>query len=137
MILRFAMAVKECGRRKSEKRAERNGTKRVVIRPRREEEEEEEEEDAVKDASGVGAAAMATEVCGSWRNSSHSGSQSSSELSTALGVRRFKRSLSGDKDYAALAGIKIKQRRESGEVAAVISVAEVKEGSSLDGAVVA
>ena len=56
---------------------------------------------------------------------------------SALAVRRSKRQLSGDKDYAALAGIKIKRRRESGEGAAVISVTKVKEGSSLDGAVVA
>jgi hypothetical protein len=54
-----------------------------------------------------------------------------------LAVRRSKRELSGDKDYAALAGIKIKRRRESGEGAAVISVTEVKEGSSCDRAVVA
>jgi hypothetical protein len=46
-------------------------------------------------------------------NSSHSGSQSSSELNIALAVRRSKRQLSGDKDYAALAGIKIKRRERA------------------------
>jgi hypothetical protein len=35
--------------------------------PKEGQQEEEEEEDAVKDAPGVGAAAMATEVWGSWR----------------------------------------------------------------------
>jgi hypothetical protein len=42
-------------------------TLQEVSKEGQQEEEEEEEEDVVKDAPGVGAAAMATEVRGSWR----------------------------------------------------------------------
>jgi hypothetical protein len=67
------------------------------------EEGQQEEEDAVEDAPSVGAAAMATEVLGVLEGVLATLAASSTP---PLAVRRSKRQLSGDKDYAALAGIK-------------------------------
>jgi hypothetical protein len=67
------------------------------------EEGQQEEEDAFDDASSVDAAAMATEVLRVLEGAVATPAASSTP---PLAIRRSKRQLSSDKDYAALAGIK-------------------------------
>jgi hypothetical protein len=71
------------------------------------EEGQQKEEDAVKDAPSVGAAAMATEGLGVLEGVVATPAATPAVSSTPpLAVRRSRPQLSGDKDYAALAGIK-------------------------------
>jgi len=72
------------------------------------EEGQQEEEDAVDDTPSVGAAAMATEVSEVLEGVVATPAASSTP---PLAVRRSKRRLSSDKDYAALAGIKRRGER--------------------------
>jgi hypothetical protein len=74
------------------------------------EEGQQEEEDAFDDTPSVDAAAIATEVLGVLEEVVATPAASSTP---PLAVRRSKRQLSSDKDYAALAGIKRRgERRE-------------------------
>ena len=72
------------------------------------EEGQQEEENTVDDAPSVGAAAMATEGLEVLEGVVATPAASSTP---PLAVRRSKRQLSGDKDYAALASIKRREGR--------------------------
>jgi len=74
------------------------------------EEGQQEEEGAFDNAPSVDAAAMATEVLGVLEGVVATPAASSTP---PLAVRRSKRQLSSDKDYAALAGIKRRGGRKA------------------------
>jgi hypothetical protein len=73
------------------------------------EEGRQEEEDAVDDAPSVGAAAMAIEVL---RILEGVGTTPAASSTPPLAVRRSKRQLSSNNDYATLPGIKRKGGRK-------------------------